>query len=342
MRTFFLIPLIALYLIILSGCTATKRIETINSPSILSGDKGGFRSIKYLNKISGTQTVSGIHNREPNATPAKWTNEIFKTTGKFPGLWSGDFLFQAENIDNRKTMVDEALRQWNQGSLVNIMWHACNPALSQPCGWDKNGVLSKLTSQQWTELTTDGTQLNKKWKSMMDEVSIHLQFLKDNKVEVMFRPLHEMNQKVFWWGGRPGPDGTSRLWQITHDYFTKTKGLTNLIWIWDIQDFASLASDAESYFPGDQYFDIAALDVYDDKSGFSKEKYDVMVRASRGKPIAIGECQKLPTAEKLTEQPKWTFFMSWSELTYSKNSTADIEALYNAPNVLTLDELDRK
>lgn len=290
----------------LTGCTATKKDSSTRVTS--------FKTLEYLHSISGKQTITGIHNREPNLTPAKWTNEILQTTGKYPGLWSGDFLFQADNINNRKLMIDEALNQWKKGALVNLMWHACNPALAQPCGWDKQGVLSQLTDAQWKELITDGSALNKKWKTMMDEVSIYLQYLEDNKVEVMFRPLHEMNQKVFWWGGRPGPQGTSRLWQITHDYFTKTKGLSNLIWVWDIQDFPSLAADAGSYFPGDNYFDIAALDVYDDQSGYSQEKYKVMLKASRGKPIAIGECQKLPTAETFAAQPKWSFFMSWSEV----------------------------
>ncbi len=334
--------LVIVSLMTFTGCTATKKAQTSNGSSAEVSSKRNFQTLRYLYSISGKQTVAGIHNREPNATPARWTDEIFKTTGKFPGLWSGDFLFQADNINNRKSMIDEALNQWKKGALINIMWHACNPALSQPCGWDKNGVLSQLTNEQWKALITDGTDLNKKWKLMMDEVSVHLQFLEDNQVEVMFRPLHEMNQKVFWWGGRPGPEGTSRLWQITHDYFTKTKGLSNLLWVWDIQDFPVLAADAENYFPGDDYVDIAALDVYDDKTGFSQEKYDVMVKASKGKPIAIGECQKLPTAEKLAQQPKWTFFMSWSELTYEKNSVDAIKALYSAPNILTLDEIQRQ
>jgi mannan endo-1,4-beta-mannosidase len=331
--------LVIVSLLALAGCTATKNVPDPNGRSAGVSRKHTFQTLRYLDSISGKRTIAGIHNREPNATPSRWTDEIFQTTGKFPALWSGDFLFQAENINTRKTMIEEALKQWKKGAFINLMWHACNPALSQPCGWDKNGVLSQLTDEQWQALITDGTALNQKWKGMMDEVSVYLQLLEDNQVEVMFRPLHEMNQKVFWWGGRPGPDGTRRLWQITHDYFTKTKGLSNLIWVWDIQDFPTLAADSENYFPGDAYFDIAALDVYDDSSGFSQEKYDIMVKASKGKPIAIGECQVLPTAEILAQQPRWTFFMSWSELTYEKNSVDAIKALYSAPAILTLDEI---
>lgn len=298
-----------------------------------------FKTLEYLKSISGKKTLTGIHNREPNANPTQWTEEVHKQTGKYPALWSGDFLFQEENIRDRGIMIAEAARQWEKGAVVNIMWHACNPGLSQPCGWNNEGVLSKLTDAQWQELITDGSPLNSRWKAMMDEVSVHLAVLRDKGVEVLWRPLHEMNQGVFWWGGRPGPNGTRKLWQITHDYMVKQKKLTNLIWVWNIQDFETLTTDAVQYNPGANYFDMASLDVYDDGSGFSQTKYNTLLQAAGGKPIAIGECQKLPTAAVLASQPQWTFFMGWSELVFKHNSLEAIQSLINAPNTLTLDEM---
>jgi mannan endo-1,4-beta-mannosidase len=297
-----------------------------------------FKSLKYLYSISGSKVVSGIHNREPNTTPAVWTNKAFSVTGKYPALWSGDFLFQSDNIMNRQVMTDEAAAEFKKGALVNIMWHSCNPALAEPCGFDATGVQSKLTDAQWTELLTDGSTINTKWKGLVDEICVYLQQLKDKNVEVLWRPYHEMNQGAFWWGGRPGANGTRKLYEQLHDYMTKTKGLTNLIWVWDIQDFGSLGSDASTYKPGDAYWDVAALDVYDG-SGYTKAKYDIMVAAAAGKPIAIGECEKLPTADELASQPRWAFFMSWSELTFSGNTEANIKALYTSPRVVTLDKM---
>lgn len=302
------------------------------------GQKAKFKTLNYLYSISGSKTIAGIHNREPNATPARWTNEVGSVTGKYPGLWSGDFLFQTDNINNRQVMADEALLQWKKGAIVNIMWHACNPALEEPCSWE-GGVLSKLTDEQWKEITTDNSPLNRKWKERVDAVSVYLQFLEDNGVEVLWRPMHEMNQGAFWWGGRPGPDGTLRLYRMLHDYMTKEKKLENLIWVWDMQDFGTLAEDVKTYNPGDEYWEIAALDVYDDKSGYSQDKYNIMLSVSNGKPIAIGECQKLPTSVQLLEQPKWTFFMGWSELEFDVNSTEQIKDIHNAPNVITLDKM---
>lgn len=301
--------------------------------------KTGFKVLDYLYAISGKKTIAGIHNREPNATPARWTNKMDSITGKYPGFWSGDFLFQKDNISNRKVMISEALHQWKLGSVVQIMWHACNPALSEPCAFNDKGVLSKLTDAQWLSLVTNGTPLNRKWKSMIDEVSVYLQFLEDNGVEVLWRPLHEMNIKAFWWSGRPGPGGTRKLYQITHDYMTKVKGLTNLIWVWDMQDTRGFQNEMKDYDPGDDYWDVAALDIYDDKTGYAAFKYNAMVKAAHGKPIAIGECQTLPSQKELEAQPEWTFFMSWSELTLQHNSLQNIKALYHSPNVITRDEM---
>jgi mannan endo-1,4-beta-mannosidase len=328
--------------------------STGNSPADSSGSGSGstttttppnnpppntpFKVLNYLYSISGSKTIAGIHNREPNASPAAWTNQVYAITGKYPGLWSGDFLFEADNISSRQTMINEAVSEWNKGAVVQLMWHACNPASGEPCGYDSKGVLSSLTDAQWNDLLTDGTTINTEYKSMVDEVCVFLQQLKDKNIEVLWRPLHEMNQGSFWWGGRPGQTGTRKLYQWLHDYMTKTKGLTNLIWVWDLQDFATLSNDVNAYNPGTDYWDVAALDVYDG-SGYTMNKYNTMVTIANGKPIAIGECSTLPTAAQLVTQPKWTFFMGWSELEFQNNTNAQIIALHSASNVITLDKM---
>ena len=304
----------------------------------IPGQSTGSKALDFLRSISSSRTVAGQHNREPNSEPAKWTNAIHDTTGKFPGLWSGDFLYEQDEINNRGTMINEAKNQWKQGALINLMYHAAPPDQGEPCGW-QGGVLSHLSDDQWNELITDGSDLNNKWKARLDVISVFLQDLKDNGVEVLWRPLHEMNQGNFWWGGRPGPQGTARLYQITHDYMVGVKGLTNLTWVWDVQD---LDFNWAAYNPGDGYWDVLAMDMYGD--GYTTQKYTTLLQLAGDKPIAIGECEILPTANELAAQPRWTFFMAWAELVYSDNgkvtnSAQQIKDLYNAANVITLDQM---
>lgn len=299
-----------------------------------------FKSLNYLYSISGHKTIAGIHNREPNAIPGLWTDSITVLSGKTPGLWSGDFLFLTDDIKARWEMIYRAEKAWQQGSLVNIMWHTCSPANAEPCLWDEKGVLDKLTDDEWNSLITEGSALHKVWKKRLDDIATYLQYLEDKGVEVLFRPFHEMNQPVFWWAGRKGSNGTARLFQITRDYLQKEKGLTNLIWIWDIQDFSTLSSDLKDYNPGNDYWDILALDMYgSDQKGYTLEKYNACLAAAAGKPVAIGECQQLPTPEELAAQPRWTFFMSWAELTIKHNTLEQIKRLYESPKVVTLDEM---
>ena len=61
--------------------------------------------LEYLYKISGGKIMAGQHNKEPNSDPDKWTEYIKETTDKYPALWSGDFLFQKDDIDNRWIMI---------------------------------------------------------------------------------------------------------------------------------------------------------------------------------------------------------------------------------------------
>ena len=293
-----------------------------------------FQSLEFIKVISGKKTLAGQHNKEPNADPDKWTRFIKETTGKYPALWSGDFLFQQENIDMRWKMIHEAKKQWENGAVINLMWHGCPPDEGEPCGWDPGLLRAQLSDQQWLELITDGTPLNETWKARMDDIAVYLQFLEDHGVEVLFRPFHEMNQGLFWWGGRPGPDGTARLYQITHDYLTESKGLSNLIWVWDMQD---MSRDFEQYNPGDEYWDLFGFDIYD--QGYDISWYNYILPIVGDKPMAIGECSTLPTPEILEAQPRWVFFMPWAELVKESNSNDQIIEIYNNPSVITREQM---
>ena len=293
----------------------------------------------FFNQISGNYTVVGIHNREPNSRPAIQTDRIQRLTGKYPALWSGDFLFSPADVEYRQIMIDECKKQWDDGAIVNLMLHVVSPKNNGEKGvWEgPTGVCSNLTNEEWTDLITDGGTLNTVWKARLDIYAEYLQFLKDGGVTVLFRPFHEMNQGVFWWGGRPGPNGTAALYRLTHDYIEKVKGLDNIIWVWNMQD---LDYNWEQYNPGEGYWDIFSLDVYN-PDGFTRQKYQTAIDVAGDKPIAIGETQVLPTPEELFDQPRWVFCMSWAELTFQHNTDEQIRSLYEAENTLTREELPR-
>jgi hypothetical protein len=297
------------------------------------------RVLNYIYNIKGKQTLSGQQG-------SSYTDVIGKVAGKNPAIWGEDFTFVIDGTfggssitESRRRMIEEAKKRWDRGQIISLMFHACPPTQPEPCDWD-GGVLSKLTDAQWNELITPGTTLYNNWLARLDLIAVGLKELQNYGAEVLFRPFHEMNQGAFWWGGRPGPNGTVKLYQITHDYLTKVKGITNIIWIWNVQDFSTLASDINSYDPGSDYWDLTTLDVYySDGTGITPAKYNIMKNKAGKKPFALAELDALPEPSLLKDQPLWTYFVAWRELTQQKNTDAYIAQVYNSDNVLTEDEL---
>ncbi|XXT14527.1 glycosyl hydrolase [Sorangium sp. So ce429] len=317
----------------LAGSAAIALLAALLCPAndAASAAPRDSKVLKFLYSISGSKTIAGQHNREPNADPARWTRKIQQITGKHPLLWGGDFLFDADSIKHRGTMIGEAKRQWARGALVTLTWHACPPTVSEPCDWHRD-ILSHLRDDQWNEIIRNGSNLNVRWKARLDTIVPYLRDLMNNDVEVLFRPLHEMNDGWSWWGGRPGDNGSRALYRITHDYLVNTKGLHNLIWVWNVKDVK--IQSIQEYYPGDKYLDVASLDIY--VNGYTQENYRAMLNIARGKPIAVGECQDLPSPSVLASQPRWVWFLGWAELVVQRSSPAQLRAIYNDPRVLTL------
>ncbi|RKN10896.1 glycoside hydrolase family 26 protein [Streptomyces radicis] len=265
----------------------------------------------FLRDISGQRTVTGQHNKEPNSWPSQYTAQVHAITGVYPGLWGGDFLFRADDVAHRQTMIDQAKTEWANGSLVSLTWHVCPPTRGSSCDWDSGtGIMDDLSDAQWDELVTEGTPLNQAWKSRLDEAVPHLQQLEDAGVPVLWRPLHEMNDPWAWWGGRRGADGSSRLYRITHDYLENTKGLSNLLWVWNVKDLD--AQGIPDFYPGDSYVDVVSIDMWNQDFP-SGAYYDVLRSLAGDKPMALAEVGRIPSPAQLASQPEWTYFMGWSE-----------------------------
>jgi len=77
--------------------------------------------LRYLYKISGKKIISGQHNFP--GMISQYSNHVKEMTGKYPALWGQDFGFTAEGqdgINNRQAVIDEAKRQWSEGSIITI------------------------------------------------------------------------------------------------------------------------------------------------------------------------------------------------------------------------------
>jgi mannan endo-1,4-beta-mannosidase len=169
-----------------------------------------------------------------------------------------------------------ALHYWKGGGLVNISWHAPNPANPKGGGLRDKGVNLR-------ELLSPGAT-HDRWMSSLDQVADGLLELQREGVVVIWRPLHEMNGGWFWWGAHAPADFIA-VWRHMFDYLTNTKKLHNLIWAYSPNHGQK---PADQYYPGDTYVDLVGLDAYTDHINPNKivgfDRY-----AKIGKPVGLTE-----------------------------------------------------
>lgn len=318
--------------LVAAGATATA--IAVTTPADAFAATSPTTVINYLKSITGNHIVSGQHNKEPATSPGQYTQQVHDVTGQWPGLWGGDMMFNPSDVANRQSVINQAKTEWNNGSLVALTWHACSPTVGTTCAFD-GGVKTSITDAQFQQIITPGTSLYNAWRTEMAGVVPYLKQLKDAGVPVLWRPFHEMNETWNWWGHRSGANGSMKLYQQMHDYFV-SQGLTNLIWVWNVQD--NPAGGWANFYPGSSYVDVVTLDAWY-KSYPSSSDYNQILSIAGSKPIAIAEMGKVPTASLLAGQPKWSYFMIWSEYLRGNNTNAEIQTAYFLPQVYNQGEI---
>jgi mannan endo-1,4-beta-mannosidase len=160
-------------------------------------------------------------------------------------------------------------------------------------------------------------------------------------VPVLWRPYHEMNGIWFWWGDKKGPQGIAKLWQMMYDRYTNYHHLNNLLWVWGANGPRDIPGDEaysyKNYYPGHRYVDILGTDIY--HSDYEQKDYLELLHLAQGRPIALSEVGTLPSEEVLKAQPRWTWFLIWSNFLWTDNPRQRVKEIYNSDKTITLDEI---
>jgi mannan endo-1,4-beta-mannosidase len=288
--------------------------------------------LAYLYEIAGEKTLSGQHNYAHELTRS--TDTVISWTGKTPVVWG----FDLRDGNRWEPTIDEAIRQHRKGAVLTGMSHMSRPFDGPEV---RRSTWQKITDEQWEEMLTPETELYDLLIARMDKIAEGLIALQENNIPVLWRPFHEMNGIWFWWGNRPGPEGFERLWKLMYDRYTNHHGLNNLVWVWnpnaprDWED--DEAYDYHLFYPGHEYVDVLAADVY--KNDFKQSHHDDLLTLAEGRPIALGEVGVLPTPKILEQQPMWTWFMCWAAWIWRENTPEQTRELYESPRVLSLDDM---
>ncbi len=323
-----IIPL-ALLAMLMACNPAAQEIEPVNK----NATPEAIALLEYLYSISGKKIISGHHNYSSDMN--QWHKYVENLTGKSPAIWGSDFIdYYREG--NPEGIIREAVQRHKDGYIVTLMWHTGRPQDNPPFDW-KTSTQGEMSEQEWKDLLTPGTDINDKWTERADSIAGYLKQLQDMNVPVLWRPYHEMNGIWFWWGDKKGEEGYAALWKMMYERFVNHHHLDNLIWVWNTNAPRDRENDEayayELYFPGLEYVDVLAADVY--HNDYRQEHHDQLLELAEGKLISLGEVGEVPTTEVLDAQPMWAWFMVWSRWVETHNTPEKVKALYEYPRTLS-------
>lgn len=299
--------------------------------------------------------------------------DLHTATGKWIGIIGVDYEWQqiftpAQLTQTNKVLIDYA----KAGGLITINFSPQNP-----WGNDESDLVKNPGNQ---DSTLSGTQtgmpagaslndlidatkpVNVAWMRKLDRVAAALRELRDAGVIVLFRPMQEPNGSWFWWGMKSHPNDPSpyvNVFKHMRDYFTNTKKLNNLLWVYSPN--ASMGETNSSTwnrtvdwaYPGTDYVDIIAGTTYNDSIILA----DYSTYVKMNKPLGIAELGPKtdgPAAAKGTwdthkiittiknKYPKvayWVCWHSYPKECWSIISNKNPSALMTDPYVINRDNL---
>jgi mannan endo-1,4-beta-mannosidase len=285
-----------------------------------------------LTREFGHRTFAGQHESDVR-NPTRLATISALTDGRVPALLGIDLLYSSGSWNQSDDGAIERARDWvvDRHGLVTLSWHWLAPLDPGPLVWDSFSTnkttfdvsrLSDESSPEYAAVIRD-----------LDRVAEKLKILRDARVPVLWRPLHEAEGGWFWWGAR-GPETAKKLYRLMFDRFTRVHRLDNLLWVWTTTD----NDHALDWYPGDDYVDIVAADLYFPAGtrGDFFSVFDRLRELYRGcKPIALGECGALPD---LTADASWLWFLCWDDfITRPEVNPPDfIRRTYDSPRILPL------
>ena len=285
--------------------------------------------LQCFHEIYGEKIISGCTaNVNWNINEAKW---VYQHTGKWPAINFFDFIhlpFSPANwIDY--TNVTEVVNWHKNGGIVGCMWHWNMPTNDGQNWTCTPGTDDNQTSFDVRKIFEPESNEYKQMIKDIDKVASTLKKLKQRKIPVLWRPLHEAGGRWFWWG--LDAEACNELWRVMYDRFTNHHGLNNLIWVWtSAAEWNKPYSDGYKWYPGDEYVDIVGIDIYNNSStsNIRTKCFNMLKQNSPDKLIALTECGSLA---KIGAQwrggSKWLYFAPWYD--YERTNKPDSEAFQN-------------
>jgi mannan endo-1,4-beta-mannosidase len=338
-----------------AACTITvPKTSPAASLSDSSATANAQHLFQYLTDIYGSRIISGQMENAWN-NDCNMLGRVYTDTEKYPALMGFDFMnYTSMGYTAENEQTERAVNFWNGKNysgttiasgihgIVAFMWHWRDPAAASGTTgyfYTQSGNSSQYTTYKipydtttdsWETTSSDYTEM----VSDLDTIAAELAELQTAGVPVLWRPLHEASGNIgkytggtawFWWGNGGETDiqhaeSYIALWKFMYTYFTQTKSLHNLIWVWNAQN--------ADWYPGDDYVDIIGDDIYGDAQDYSSSisaftTFQGYAGTSGGKLVALTETGNIPSpANIVSDNAWWSYFMVWNDGDYDSGSNS--------------------
>ena len=313
------------------------------NPADLSANAKTKKLYAWLEKNYGVNIISGMMSRV--SWNIKGSQNVYNRTGKWPAINGFDFInIVAQDQDENNYNDISPVVDWAQnGGICAFVWHFCAENKS-------NTFYSYQTSVTPSQVLDESTSQHTFFVQELDSVANIFLKLQKAGVVGLWRPFHEgsgNNSGAWFWWGRDGAEKYKQLWYYMWNYFQK-KGVHNLIWIWNSQIHEH---DDSSWYPGDDYVDIIADDLYTKDANACNDVFYNLKTKYTNKIVTLAECGNVDNVSaQWNKGAKWLYFMPWYAYDYLSNvaNTGDDQYSTNSwwadamsmSNVITRDKVD--
>ncbi|MBR4916734.1 MAG: beta-mannosidase [Fibrobacter sp.] len=305
-----------------------KKFNLCNAPVTKNATASAKKLYNFLVNNFGKKTISGVmtgnmdNYTKGDVTQHEDVKAVFTAGGKYPALVGTD-LMNATGVHKDESWyqqytekaVDVAKSTWAKGGIPAFTWH-WRPGEEEE--FYVKGANDKYTEFDFTEAFVKGTTswdtLSTAYKALVGDIDhvagIFLE-LQQEGVAAIFRPLHESGGNWFWWSTHTGRQFAA-LYQLVYERMVFKNGVNNLIWDFNPQDASKL-----SWTPGETYYDILSVDIYNnanDHQSNSAAFIDLTNKGGTNKIISLSENGPIPDVDKMYDEgATWSWWMPWYE-----------------------------
>lgn len=335
-----------------------KAFTLCNAPVTKNATPSAIKLYNFLVNNFGKKTISGVMTGNMDAytigdaTQHEDVQAVYKAGGKYPALIGADLMnATGANKDEgwfqqyTEKAIDIAKTTWKKGGIPAFTWH-WRPG--DEVEFYVKGAHDTYTEFDFSEAFIKGSTTwdttSAAYKAIVgdiDHVSQIFLDLQKEGVAAIFRPLHESGGNWFWWSINTGKQFIA-LYQLLYERMVFKNGVNNLIWDFNPQDASKL-----SWTPGETYYDVLSVDIYNkanDHQSNSAAFIDFANKGGTNKIIALSENGPIPDVDNMyAENAPWSWWMPWYESWSAGFVSQTAESVWKKnladERIITLDEM---